>query len=113
MKRPQRGITFIGLLMVAVVVAVLAVVGAQVAPTVIEYQAIQKAVNRAAEGTTVAEVRSLYDKTAQIDDISSMKSRDLVISKENDRVVVEFAYEREIHLAGPAYLVLKYAGRSK
>ncbi len=113
MKRQQRGITFIGLLVVAALVGVAMVVGAQVAPTVIEYQAIQKAVNRAAEGTTVAEVRGLYDKTAQIDDISSVKSRDLVISKENDRVVVEFSYEREIHLAGPAYLVLKYAGRSK
>jgi Domain of unknown function (DUF4845) len=113
MKHQQHGITFLGLLVVGVVVGLLAVVAAQVAPTVIEYQAIQKAVNRAAEGTTVAEVRGLYDKTAQIDDISSVKSRDLVISKENDRVVVEFAYEREIHLAGPAYLVLKYAGRSK
>jgi hypothetical protein len=31
----------------------------------------------------------------------------------NDRIVVKFAYQREIHLAGPAYLTLKYSGRSK
>ena len=35
------------------------------------------------------------------------------VTKENDKIVVIFAYQREIHLAGPAYLTLKYAGRSK
>ena len=33
--------------------------------------------------------------------------------EENDVVVVSFAYEREIHLAGPAYLTLKYEGKSR
>jgi hypothetical protein len=28
-------------------------------------------------------------------------------------VVVAFEYQREIHLVGPAFLTLKYAGRSK
>ena len=37
----------------------------------------------------------------------------LVVSKEGDKTVVTFAYTREIHLAGPAYLLLKYDGRSK
>ena len=61
----------------------------------------------------MAEVRSLFDKAAAIDDISSIEGRDLEISKQNDRVIVEFAYEREIHLAGPAWLVMRYSGRSK
>jgi hypothetical protein len=26
---------------------------------------------------------------------------------------VKFAYDREIHMFGPAYLLLKYAGQSK
>jgi hypothetical protein len=28
-------------------------------------------------------------------------------------VVVSFAYQREIHLVGPAFLTLKYTGQSK
>jgi len=52
-KKNQRGISFIGLLFVAVVLACVGVVVAQVIPTVIEYQAISKAANRAKEGTTV------------------------------------------------------------
>jgi hypothetical protein len=86
----QRGISFIGLLFVAIVLACVGVVVAQVIPTLIEYQAIQKAAAKAAEGSTVPEVRSIGDK-----------------------VVVSFAYDREIHLFGPAYLLLKYSGQGQ
>ena len=111
-KQRQRGVTFLGLLVVGVFLAALGVVVAQVVPTVIEYQSIQKAANKAAEGTTVLEVRTIFQKAVDVDYITSMQAKDLDISKEGDKVVVAFAYQREIHLAGPAYLVLKYAGRS-
>lgn len=109
----QRGMTFIGMLFIGGILAVTFVVGAQVAPTVIEYIAISKAVQKASTGGTVAEIRKIYEAAAAIDDMSSVDPRDLEITKENDRVVVRFSYKREIHLAGPAYLVMKYNGRSK
>lgn len=113
MKKRQRGLTFIGLILIGAVVALSALVAVQVVPTLIEYQAISKAAKRAAAGSTVAEVRSLFDKAASIDDFTSVKGRDLEVRKENDQVVVEFAYEREIHLAGPAWLVMRYSGSSR
>lgn len=113
LKFNQRGISFIGLLFVGVVLAMAGVVAAQVFPTALEFMAVQKAVQKAAAGQTVADVRSIFDKAAQIDDIKSIGSKDLDVSKEGDKVVVSFAYQREIHLAGPAYLVMKYDGRSK
>jgi len=106
----QRGISFIGLLFVAAVLGCAGVVLAQVIPTVIEYQAIGKAANKAAEGNTVPEVRALFDRAQAVDDFKSVSGRDLDVQKIGDRVVVSFAYDREIHLAGPAYLVLKYKG---
>lgn len=109
----QRGMTLIGLLSVGIVVAVAAVVGLQVVPTLIELQAITRAVNKAREGATPVEVRSLFDKATQIDDIKSITGRDLDIVQEGGKTVVKFAYQREIHLVGPAYLTLKYAGQSK
>lgn len=109
----QRGISFLGLLFVGGVLAVLGVVGAQVFPTFVEYQAVLKAANKATDGSTVADVRRLFDNAANIDNISSIKGSDLDISKDGDKVVVAFAYQREIHLAGPAYLTLKYNGRSR
>jgi len=112
-RRRQHGFTFIGLLFVAVVVAVVGVVAAKVVPTVIEYQAISKAAQRAAEaGSTVAEIRASFDRSKAVDYFEAISGRDLLISKENDRIVVEFAYQKELHLVGPAYLLLKYAGRT-
>ncbi len=113
MKHQQRGMSFIGLLFVGGVLAVTGVLAAQVVPTLIEFQAITKAASKATEGNTVAEVRSIFDKAAAIDDIASISGKDLEITKEGDKTVVAFAYTREIHMAGPAYLLLKYNGRSK
>jgi hypothetical protein len=113
MRMRQRGISFLGLLIVGGLVACTFVLGAQALPTVIEYQAILKAVNKASSGTTVAEVRKIYEAATAIDDISSVAPKDLVITKEGDKVIVSFAYNREIPVAGPVFLVIKYAGRSR
>ncbi len=108
----QSGITFIGLLIIGGVLAATGVVVAQVIPTVIEYQAVLKAVNKAKEGSTIPEIRSTFDKAASVDNILSVSGQDLEIKKEGDKVVVSFAYQREIHLTGPAFLTLKYTGQS-
>ena len=113
MKNRQRGISFIGILFVGGVLAFTAVIAAQVFPTLVELQAITKAASKAKEGNSVPEVRSIFDKAAQIDDIKSITGKDLEIGKEGDKVVVSFAYNKEIHIGGPVYLLLKYTGRSK
>jgi sensor histidine kinase regulating citrate/malate metabolism len=109
----QRGISFIGLVFVAVVLGCLGVVIAQVIPTLIEWQAIDKAVNKAKEGATVPEVRAIFDRAQAIDDFQSVSGKDLDIKKVGDKVVVSYSYEREIPLFGPAYLTLKYKGQSR
>ncbi|MEJ8815363.1 DUF4845 domain-containing protein [Variovorax ureilyticus] len=111
-RKKQRGISFIGLLFVAIVLACVGVVVAQVIPTLIEYQAITKAANKAKEGNTVPEVRAIFDRAQAIDDFTSVTGKDIEVRKDGDKVVVSFAYDREIHLFGPAYLLLKYRGRS-
>ena len=108
----QRGISFIGLLFVSIVVGWVGVVVAQVIPTLIEYQAILKASKKAAEGTTVPEVRAIFDRAQSIDDFQAVGGKDLLVQKQGDKVVVSFNYEKEIHLFGPAFLLLKYAGSS-
>lgn len=112
-RKQQRGLTFIGLLVVGGLLAFTGVVVAQLVPTYIEFMAVEKAAQKASAGTTVSEVRSIFDKAAQIDDIRSIAGKDLEVGKEGDRVVVSFAYSREVHIAGPAYIVMKYEGRSK
>ena len=112
-KSRQRGISFFGLIFMAGALAVCGVIAAQVFPTFLEFQAINKAANKAALGGSVQEVRAIFDKQSAVDDFKSVRGNDLEVTKEGDKVVVSFAYEREIHLTGPAFLTLKYSGRSK
>ena len=35
------------------------------------------------------------------------------ITKENDRIVIRFAYNKEIELMAPVFLLIKYEGRSR
>jgi len=113
LKSKQRGISLIGILFVGGVLVFVGIVGAQVVPTFTEFKAVEKAANKAKDGSSVAEVRSTFDKAAQIDDIKSVTGKDIEVTKEGDKTVVSFAYNKEIHLGGPAYLLLKYTGRSK
>ena len=112
-KPRQSGISFITVLFIVGVLACVGLIGAQAFPTVLEYQAALKAAQKASTGGTVAEVRQIFDKAAQIDDINSITGKDLDISKVGDQVVVKFAYNKEIHMFGPAFLLLKYVGQSK
>jgi Domain of unknown function (DUF4845) len=112
----QRGLTLIGLLAWAILVGFVGYLAVRIVPTVIEFYTIERAVQRIAmsPANTVPEIRAAFDKQRQIDQgITSVEGRELDITKENDRVVISFAYEKEIEIVAPVFLLIKYAGRSK
>ena len=114
--RQQRGVTLFGLLMWAIVIGFLALLGMRVLPTMNEFFTIQKAVNKiAAEGlSTVPEIRNAFERQKDIEySIQSISSKDLDITKENDKVVIRFAYDKEVEIMSPVYLLIKYQGSSK
>lgn len=112
----QRGVTLIGLLFWAIIIACVALVGLKVLPTMNEYFTIQRTVNKIAKegGGTVPEIRNAFERQKDIEySISSISGKDLEITKENERVVITFGYDKEIVLIEPVYLVIKYRGRSQ
>jgi hypothetical protein len=112
----QRGITLFGLLFWAIVVGMLSLVGMRIVPTTIEYFTIMKAINKVSgdpAATTVPQIRTSFDRQREIDDIKAISGKDLSITKENEQVVVGFAYDSEIELFKPVYILIKYEGRSK
>jgi hypothetical protein len=109
----QRGVSFLFALIFVAMLACIGLIVAQAFPTYLEYTATVKAIHKAKEGGTVLDVRNIFDKAAQIDDIKSIAGKDLEISKQGDKVVVSFAYTKEIHMFGPAYVLLKYAANTK
>jgi hypothetical protein len=85
-------------------------------PTVNEYLTIKRAVEKvaASQPATVADARTAFDRQKEVEySITSIDSKDLEITKENDKVVIAFAYDKEVPLLGPVYLLLKYEGRAK
>ncbi len=110
----QRGMSFIGLIVMGVLVVSIFAIGGQSLPIFMEYQAIHKAANKAAhEGTTVPEVRAIFDRAGAIDNISSVKGQDLEVTKNGDKIVVSYKYAREVPLVGPAYLVYRFHGQTQ
>jgi hypothetical protein len=85
-------------------------------PAVNEYLTIQRTVDQVAKAnpSTVAEARQAFDRQKDIEySITAISGKDLTITKENDKVVVAFAYEKEIPIYGPVFILIKYAGRSR
>jgi hypothetical protein len=113
--RRQDGITVVGMLVWAIVVGILAIFALRIIPTTIEYFTIAKAINKvsAAGGSTVQQVRATFDRQKEIDHITSISGKDLAITKEGEEVVISFAYDSEIELFRPVYLLIKYEARSK
>lgn len=114
-RQGQRGISLFGLLFWGVLIAFTAVVVMRVAPTVMEYYTIQRAIDRIAKSNppTVPAARDDFERTRQIEySIVSITPADLVISKDNERVKISFAYEKQVPLAGPVFLLIKYEGQS-
>lgn len=112
----QRGVTLFGLLFWALVIGFGAYLVIRVFPTVNEFLTIKSAIERiaATQPATVAEVRTAFDRQKEVEySISTISGKDLLITKENERVVVAFSYDKLVPIYGPVSLLIKYEGRSK
>lgn len=109
--KKQRGISLIGLILVLAVLAGVALLGLKIVPTVTEYSAIKTAIDKAkSSGSTVQEIRSSFDKQADVAYITSISGKDLDITKSGNEVEISFAYDKKIPLVGPASLLIEYSG---
>jgi hypothetical protein len=115
-RSAARGITMVGLLFWAALVSMIGIVTLRVLPTVNEYYTILSAVEKVSKtgGNTVPEIRAAFDRHRSIEySISSVTGADLEITKNDERVVVSFGYDKEVELFGPVYLLIKYRGSSR
>lgn len=107
----QRGISLVGLIVILAVLGVIGILAAKIAPAYMENAAINKAIQDAkANGGTVVEVQRSFNKAAEVQDITSIRSSDLIISKETGDTEISYAYEKVIPLVGNASLVLAFEG---
>lgn len=109
----QRGVALSGLLFWGVVLFFVALLGMKVVPTTIEYYKIKKSaastLTKVGPESTVADVRNAFDRFAEIE-MLEFSSKDLDISKEDGKIVIEFAYEKRIPLFANVSLLIEYEG---
>ena len=110
--RRQLGISLIGLILSLGILAMIAVLGMKVAPTVIEFISIKKAIVSAQKaGTTAQEIKVSFDKAAEIGYFDAVAGKDLAIIRNADgNMDVSFSYLKKIPLFGPANLLMEYEG---
>ena len=107
----QRGMSVIGLVLVAIFVAFFGLIAMRAVPTVSEYSSIMKICKNASQQeTTVAGVKKFFNLAASADYITSITEHDLEITKEGTRITISFAYDKEIPIIEPVYLLIKYRG---
>jgi len=111
--RSQRGTSLLGLVVIACIVGFFALMGMRTFPAVNEYLTIRKAVNQIMKGnpSSAGDIRSAFQKTIEIEySIKSISEKDLVITQVNDRLKTSYAYNVEIPIIEPAFLLLKFEG---
>jgi hypothetical protein len=110
----QRGASLVTLLFVAIVIGFVLLLGMRAFPAVNEYLTIRKVVSHImkADPATPAEIRNSFEKATEIEySIKTIKPDDLDIQPlSTGGFRTSFAYNVEIPIFEPVYLLLKFDG---
>ena len=109
----QSGLSIIGLLFFGLIVVCLLLIGFRLVPGIVEYLAVDRAVQTIAQqDASVADLRDAFDRRAVVDNITSISSKDLDITKNDGRVVISYAYVYQLQLLSNVRLVIDFSGSS-
>ena len=110
----QRGASIVTMLFLAIIVGFFMLMGARTFPAVNEYLTIRKVVSQIMRSGPVSgeAVRAAFDKSAEVEySIHSISSKDLKVVPVGDvGLRTSYAYNVEIPIVEPAYLLLKFEG---
>jgi type II secretory pathway pseudopilin PulG len=107
----EAGVSLSGLIVVLAVLGAVALVAMKVFPAWAEYRSIKHAIVAAkAAGNGTREIQQAFERNAEINNITAISSKDLVINRDNGQAEVGFAYEKRIPLAGNVSLLIDFAG---
>jgi hypothetical protein len=108
MNKRQAGVSLIGLIVVLVILAVVALLGMKVVPSYMEFRGMKNVIQTIARerpNASPAEVRRAYESRQIIDGFESVKPQDLVVEKG----AISFAYRKEVPLFTGVALCIDYA----
>ena len=109
----QRGASLLSMLVLAVVVAFVMLMGARIFPSVNEYLTIRKAVSQIMRNNPAGpgDIRNAFEKTTEVEySIHTISAKDLDIRPDGDGFKTTYAYNVEIPIFEPVFLLVKYSG---
>lgn len=93
----QRGVTFIGVLFIFGMVAVIGYAGLRLTPVYLNYMKVARTLDATAgefkDGPDVGGIRRSLDKHWQIEDITGIDAKDVEIIKNENGVALHVAYD--------------------
>ena len=104
----QQGVSLMGLIIVLILLAVVALFGMKVIPSYMEFRTAKNAIVAIAHdrpNATPADIRKAFEARATIDGIDAIKSSDLVIDKGS----ISFAYAKQVPLWTGVSLCIDFA----
>ncbi len=116
-KQKQRGMTMISLLFLSIVAILVALVAMKLIPSYTEYLEIRNILKdigseAGSKSMTNADIRERFEKRAEIDNISSIKSADLQIDRSRGRTIVSVEYTFQTELVGNVSLLVDFSASS-
>ena len=98
MRRPQQGMTFIGLLCILVLVGAIGYAGVRLVPVYLNYMKLARTMESAAsefkgETGSLDGVRKSLDRHWAIEDITAVDQKDIEITKDDNGLQLHVAYD--------------------
>jgi hypothetical protein len=109
--KKQRGMGFLGIFMICVLIVIVSIAGMKIVPAYLEYFSIKDAINKvkAQQPATLKDVQLAFDRFSNINNIKDITYSDLEITRDNGELELSFAYPKKIHMFDNVYVCIDFA----
>lgn len=112
LQTQQRGMTFLGYVIVLGVIGFFAIMIMKLVPIYLEHQSIVAAMNAVSQQpptSTAQNIRSSIEKRFDVDSVKVIRAADVKIRREKGKTVVAVDYEAKTPFIGNLYLMVKFS----
>jgi len=115
--RRQQGVTFVGMVLIGMLIVVVAIIGIRLVPAYIEYVTIRSHLRELARspdarGASQTEIMQLFNRRALIDNIRSVTGQDLDIIRDGDELSISAVWSTKVKLLGNVSACIDFNARS-
>ncbi|HSC80617.1 MAG TPA: DUF4845 domain-containing protein, partial [Chitinolyticbacter sp.] len=106
--RAQKGLSFVGFVIIAIVVALVLITGFKVVPAYVEYFGVKKALKSVVQehaNSNRAAILEAFSKQATIGYITSVQPQDIVILQAGGKTTLSASYEKVVPLVANVSLL--------